>query len=62
MNLKKTFSLKEGKEIVIRADAINLLNSPVFGSPNTDINSTDFGRITTAGGNRFVVLEARISF
>lgn len=62
VNLIKKVSLKEGKELHLRADAINVLNSPIFGGPNADINSTNFGRITAAGGDRVVVLSARINF
>ena len=62
VNLIKSFSLREGKEFQFRADAINLLNSPQFEDPNTNINSTNFGRITGAGGARLVALSARINF
>ena len=57
MNILKRFRLHESLQLELRADAINVLNSPVWGDPDTNINSTDFGRITTAGGNRIVVLE-----
>jgi len=62
VNLIKRIRLQENKELQFRADAINLLNSPQFGNPITDINSTSFGRITGAGGSRIVVLSARLSF
>jgi len=62
MNLKKAFSLREGKDLEFRADAINLLNSPQFGLPDTDINSTTFGQITAAGGTRLIAVSARINF
>ena len=62
VNLLKKFSLREGKQLILRADAINLLNSPVFDNPNTNINSTGFGRITAAAGSRVVVLSGRINF
>jgi hypothetical protein len=38
------------------------LNRPIWGNPTTNINSTSFGRITTAGGNRTVTLNARFDF
>jgi hypothetical protein len=62
VNLKKSFALREGQSIEFGADATNLLNSPQFGVPDTNINSTNFGRITTAGGARIIALNARISF
>jgi carboxypeptidase family protein len=62
MNLLKHIRIREGIEFILRADAINVLNSPQFGNPNTDINSTSFGRILSADGNRIVVLSARLNF
>jgi hypothetical protein len=62
MNLIKRMTFGEGKEVQIRGDAINILNSPQFGNPITDINSTSFGRIFSAGGERVLVLSARVSF
>src|SRR6185436_16436769 len=56
VNVIRRIKYKESKEIQIRADAVNVLNSPIFGNPDTDINSTTFGRIFSSGGNRVVVL------
>jgi hypothetical protein len=62
-NLVKRVKIGEGaKEFEFRVDAINILNKPVFDNPTLNINSTDFGRITAATGNRIVVLNARINF
>ncbi|HYR92336.1 MAG TPA: TonB-dependent receptor [Terriglobia bacterium] len=61
-NVVKRFEIHEGSNVEIRADFLDVLNKPRFASPNTDINSTDFGRITAAGGNRIIVLGARINF
>jgi hypothetical protein len=62
MNLQKSIRLREGWELELRADAIDVTNSPQWGEPNVDINSLNFGRITSAGGNRIIVLGARINF
>jgi len=62
LNLLKRFRLHESLQLELRADAINVLNSPVWGDPDTNINSTTFGRITTAIGNRIIVLSGRINF
>jgi len=63
MNMIKRFQITEGKEFELRVDAINVLNHANFGNPSTAINSTNnFGRITTAGGARSLVLNTRISF
>lgn len=63
MNMIKRFQIKESMEFELRVDAINVLNHPNFGDPNTSINSANnFGRITTAGGARRFVLNTRFSF
>ncbi len=62
VNLVKRIRLMEGKNIELRATALNVLNHPIWNNPNTDINSTNFGVITTAGGNRIMVLDLRFNF
>ena len=62
VNLIKKIRLREDKELIVRGDAINLLNSPQFGDPNTNINSTNFGRITTASGERIIAVSMRVNF
>jgi hypothetical protein len=63
-NLVKRVRIGEGKEFEFRIDAIDVLNTPRFGNPEVGINSTTtpFGRITSADGNRILVLNARINF
>jgi hypothetical protein len=60
--LQKKFIIDEARSFTIRADAVNVLNRPVWGNPNTDINSNSFGRITTATGARTVTVSARVDF
>jgi hypothetical protein len=62
MAATKTVRITEGKTFTLRADAVNVLNKPQWGNPNTSINGTTFGRITAAGGARTVTLNARIDF
>ena len=62
MGLQKKFRLTETKEFVLEIDAENLPNSPQWNNPTTDINSTNFGRITGAGGTRIMLLGARFNF
>jgi hypothetical protein len=63
MNLVKRFKIHESQEFEFRLDAINILNHPNFGTPNTNINGVGtFGRITTATGSRRFVLNTRINF
>ncbi len=65
VSLVKRVRIRETIKFEFRADAIDALNTPQWNNPtnaNLDINSTNFGRITGAGGNRIVVLGARINF
>jgi len=58
----KVFRIREKWTATLRADVINILNKPQWGTPTTNINSTSFGRITTAFGSRTVTLNARVDF
>ena len=62
--LTKSVRISETKTFTLRADVVNLLNKPQWGNPNTNINGTTFGRITSVVGNaqRLVTLNARIDF
>jgi hypothetical protein len=65
MNLIKHFRLAENKDFEFRLDAVNVLNHANFMNPtsaNLDINSQNFGRITTAMGSRTFVINARVNF
>jgi hypothetical protein len=62
MNLIKRVRIMETKEFEFRLDAVNVLNHPVFGNPETNINSLSFGRITTATGNRRFNIGLRLNF
>ena len=62
MALSRRVRINEKTMFTLRADAINILNKPQWDLPNTNINSTTFGRITTATGSRTVVLNARVDF
>ena len=62
LSLGKTIAIDESRTVEIRADAVNALNRPVWGNPNTNINSTNFGRITTAAGARTITFSARFEF
>jgi hypothetical protein len=62
MALSKRVRINEKAMFTLRADAINILNKPQWGLPNTNINSTTFGRITAATGSRTVLLNSRVDF
>jgi hypothetical protein len=60
--MSKSVQIREGMEFTIRMDAINALNKPQWGDPNTNMFNVNFGRITNAGGTRQFTLNARIDF
>jgi hypothetical protein len=62
MSLTKMIRIREGMNLSFRADAIRFLNTPVWGNPNTNINGTTFGQISTAGGSRTITLNVRLDF
>jgi len=62
MNLSKKIRISETKNVEFRMDAINILNHPIWGSPNTSINSTSFGRITSTTGSRTFTGNLRVNF
>ena len=62
MALSKSVQITEGTEFTLRMDAIDILNTPRWGQPNLNINSSNFGRITSASGARTFTLNARIDF
>ena len=69
VDLSKAIVLNAERNIrmTLRADALNVLNSPIWSSPSTanmSINSTSFGQITSTvtGSNRNVVVGARLDF
>jgi hypothetical protein len=62
MALSKKVRIRENTMFTLRADAINILNTPQWGLPVTNINSTTFGRITSAPGSRTILLNARVDF
>ena len=64
-NLIKQVQITETKNFELRVDIVNLLNTPQFATPvvaNLSINSTSFGRITSATGNRRFTVGARLNF
>jgi len=64
MQASKAVTINAERNITLRlrADAINLLNRPIWGAPNLNIDSASFGQITSATGSRTVVIGARVEF
>jgi hypothetical protein len=64
LNVQREFRFSESLRLQLRFDAINALNRTVFGPPNSDPLSSNFGRITTQteAPNRYVQLQGRLRF
>jgi len=73
VNLVKRIKLAERKEFELRVDAVNVMNNPRWSLVSSDINSTNFGRLTAADAsganqadnqiaNRRFTFTARLNF
>ena len=71
LSLFRTFKLTEKFGLQFRAEAFNLSNTPHFNAPDSDVSSSDFGKITStdngestsAGGrSREIRFGLRLSF
>jgi hypothetical protein len=62
MTLAKNIGMGVGRRLQVRADFFSLLNKRNWGNPVTSITASDFGRLTSAAGNRTMQLGARLSF
>jgi hypothetical protein len=72
-NLVKRIRIDENKQFEIRVDVRNILNTPWWADPETNINSLNFGKMTASGttgsnnadintGARSFTLNARLNF
>ena len=61
-SLQKRFAITERSNLQVGAQAQSSTNTPQFGTPTANITSTTFGRITSANGNRIMILTARFTF
>jgi hypothetical protein len=63
-SLFKVFPIREATTFEIRGEFFNVLNSPIFGSPNTSIGNTSFGIVSLSQANdpRYGQLTARLNF
>jgi hypothetical protein len=64
LSASKTVKIDELKSLQFRIDARNVLNHPILGNPNLNINSPDFGRIPAdqVSGARQFQAQLRFSF
>src|SRR5205823_684800 len=62
MSLSRTFKIREGKTIQVRGEAFNLPNHLNPNAPTTGLNSTNFGRITSAADPRLMQFALKYLF
>jgi hypothetical protein len=63
LGLKKSFPLGESRRIQIRWETFNLTNTPTLGTPNTNIESPDFGKVrATVSTPRQMQFALRLEF
>jgi carboxypeptidase family protein/TonB-dependent receptor-like protein len=63
LNISRTISLTEKVRMHFRTDFINAFNQVTWVGPNTDINSSNFGRITNqANTPRWIQFQLRLTF
>ena len=59
---KHTFFFGEKIDAELRLDAFNVFNHVNFGSPNTNIDSSTFGQVSTTTGPRIVQIALHLRF
>jgi hypothetical protein len=64
MSVGKTVQIDETRSVQVRVDANNVLNKPILGDPDLNMNSANFGQIsaTNVGGARRFQAQVRFSF
>lgn len=62
LSLSKRIPIKERFRAVVRADATNPFNLVRWNNPNTNITSSNFGKVTGAAGGRTIQLNATVEF
>lgn len=60
--LLKNISITERARLQFRAEFFNLFNSVNFNQPNSSLNSSSFGRITSAGSPRILQFALKLLF
>lgn len=62
LSLVKSVPITERIKLNLRGEFYNAFNTTQFGSPNTTVTSTSFGRVTSASNSRVVQVAARVNF
>jgi hypothetical protein len=62
LSLAKRVPIRERLRLMVRADATNPFNFVRWSNPNTNITSSNFGKVTGASGGRTIQLNATVEF
>jgi hypothetical protein len=62
MALSRSFQIRETNRLEFRAEAFNVPNAVRRGNPNTNLNSSQFGTITSAGDPRIMQFALKYVF
>jgi hypothetical protein len=62
VGVHKNWALTEKSRVQFRWEMFNAFNRVNFNNPSTNIQSGDFGLVTTAGAGRSMLFGARIDF
>lgn len=63
LNITRTFALTENTRMEFRTDFINAMNNVQWDQPSTDLNSTNFGRVTQQWNTpRWIQFQFRLTF
>ena len=61
-SIQKEFPIDEVRRFELRAGLFSLTNTPMYGSPNRNVNSGNFGRVLSAQGAREIQLALKFFF
>jgi hypothetical protein len=61
LNVSKRFPVTEGSSLLLRAEFINLTNTPIFGAPSATVGST-FGFVSSSNPGRQIQLAIKYTF
>jgi hypothetical protein len=61
-SIVKNFNISETTRFQVRAEAFNVTNSTRFNAPTLNINSTNFGKLTSSGSPRVIQFVGRFEF
>jgi hypothetical protein len=62
MSLNKQVQIKERFKVGFRVEALNFLNHPFFALGSTSVTAASFGQVSSASGNRTVLLRAFVNW